>query len=133
MTNYKKTHPRRVSIFYTSYDSDLESYAFFNPWNFINSDENNILIYSYCNKKHTIIINSKTFDFAIETIKKIKIILEKEKNIIIQNKHISWQYNDKEHRAAQYIGKWCIEHLYNPRTHIGHKYISKYFYDPLTC
>lgn len=129
--NYIKTHLYKVIINYSSYDSKLDSYNYFNPWDFIYSDENTILGYSYCDYNHSISINSKTLFNANKKIEEIKNILKNEKNIMIKNKDIVWECSYEKKLASIFISKWCLERLYSPHTKIGRKHISKYYNDCL--
>ena len=128
---YRKTHLYRVIIKYSSYDSKLESYNHFNPCDFIYSDENTIFEYSYYDYNHSISINSKTLFNAQKKIEELKKIFKNEKNIIIENKDIIWEYSLEQKKASIIISEWCLEKLYSPRTKIGRKHISKYYKDCL--
>ena len=128
---YRKTHLYRVILNYSSYDSKLESYNNFNPWDFIYSDENTIFEYSYYDYNHSIIINSKTLFNANKKIEAIKNILKNEKNINIENKDIVWECSYEKKQASIFISEWCLERLYSPHTKIGRKHIYKYYNDCL--
>lgn len=126
--SYRKTHTYRVSLNYYSYDSELESYEYFNPWEFIGSDNDTILIYSYCNHRHSIIINSKTLYNANKKIDEIKTMFKNEKNIIIKKKDIKWEGKPEEVNAVDLISKWWkqkLHILYNPHTKIGKRFALK--------
>ena len=128
---YKKTHLWEVIINYSSYDSKLESYNYFNPWDFIYSDENTIVGYTYYNYNHSITINSKTLYNANQKIEEIKNIFKNEKNIIIKNKDIIWKCTLEEKKASIIISEWILKKLYSPYTKIGRKHIHKYYNDCL--
>ena len=106
MSNYKTTHPYRVSLNFTFMNNCLKESNLFNPWNYMESDEKSILFYLYYKNKHSIIINGKTLHIAIDKIKIIKNILIKEINIDIKKNDIIWDKNIKEYKKIKIISEW---------------------------
>ena len=111
------------------YESDIDAYHFRELIDLIDFDINTIIEYTNYNKTHIIKIKSKKLNIANDILEKVKILIQKEKKIIIHD--IIWECSLIEKMAAMIISEWCLERLYNPHTKIGRKHISKYYNDCL--